>query len=71
MRETFMSVISGLHHLTSTESCPGVYNSPFTAVTGGPPQIAGMTVEEHLRSSRVARKHQQKAGRAGGYNTRE
>mmetsp|Transcript_24034 Transcript_24034/g.58928 ORF Transcript_24034/g.58928 Transcript_24034/m.58928 type:complete len:212 (+) Transcript_24034:236-871(+) len=52
MRETFLQVISGMHHLTSTEVCPGVYNSPFTAVLGGPPQVAGKTVEEHLRSER-------------------
>lgn len=50
MRETFLSAIRGMHHLASTEVCPGVYNSPFTAVLGGPPQVAGKTIEEHLRT---------------------
>ena len=39
MRETFLNAIRGMHHLTSTEVMPGVYNSPFTAVLGGPPQV--------------------------------
>ena len=52
MRETFLNAISGMHHLASTEVCPGIYNSPFSAVIGGPPSVAGKTLEEHLRSAR-------------------
>ena len=54
MRETFLNAIRGMHHLTSTEVMPGVYNSPYTAVLGGPPQVAGKTIEEHLRTERYA-----------------
>mmetsp|Transcript_15183 Transcript_15183/g.49819 ORF Transcript_15183/g.49819 Transcript_15183/m.49819 type:complete len:309 (+) Transcript_15183:52-978(+) len=48
----FADTIKGLHHLVSTESCQGIYNSPFAVVTGGPPMVAGKAVEEHLRDVR-------------------
>jgi len=52
LRQRFNNTIQGLHHLVSTEVCPGVYNSPFSAVTGGPPTVAGGPLEEHLRNCR-------------------
>jgi len=52
MRTKFTDSIVGLHHLVSTEVTPGIYNSPFAAVTGGPPMVAGNPLEEHLRSAR-------------------
>jgi len=55
MRRKFNNTIAGLHHLVSTEVCPGIYNSPFSAVTGGPPSIGGTVLEDHLRSTRQGR----------------
>jgi len=52
-REKFAHTIKGLHHLVSTEVCPGIYYSPFAAVLGGPPMIAGKAVEQHLRGARL------------------
>lgn len=49
MREAFQNALKGRHHLSSTEVCPGVYNSPFAAVTGGQSSVGGKTLEEHLR----------------------
>lgn len=45
----FEKLISKLHHLISTESCPSIFNSPYTALTGGPPTIAGLHVEDYLK----------------------
>jgi len=44
----FESVVGNLHHLISTKSCPGVYNSPFNAAAQA--TIFGVPVEEHLKS---------------------
>lgn len=48
----FTKTIQGLHHLVSTESSPGIYNSPFALITGGKPAVAGKPLEDHLRSAR-------------------
>ncbi len=49
MQAEFKKVASGLHHLLSTKSRPGVYNSPFAL--DGPPTAFGVSVEDHLRDS--------------------
>ncbi|QDZ22780.1 hypothetical protein HOP50_08g53280 [Chloropicon primus] len=48
----FEEIFSKLHHLISTESCPSIFNSPYTALTGGPPTIAGQHVEDYLRKTK-------------------
>jgi hypothetical protein len=45
----FKRVSQGLHHLLSTSTQPGVYNSPFAA--DAPPVAFGKHVEEHLRDN--------------------
>mmetsp|Transcript_63599 Transcript_63599/g.201131 ORF Transcript_63599/g.201131 Transcript_63599/m.201131 type:complete len:332 (+) Transcript_63599:86-1081(+) len=54
-QDRFVRTIDGLHHLVSTDCCPGVYNSPFASVAGGLPSVGGVTVEEHLRATRHGR----------------
>ena len=49
IQRKFDGVFSKLHHLISTESCPSIFNSPYTALTGGPPTIAGHHVEDYLK----------------------
>lgn len=44
----FKKVSSNLHHLVSTRSMPGIYNSPYVA--DNPPTAMGIPVEEHLRA---------------------
>eukprot|EP00967_Tisochrysis_lutea_P130163 scaffold224752_cov18-Tisochrysis_lutea.AAC.1 len=41
--------VSQLHHLVSTTSQPGIFNSPYAIATGSVPFIAGAPVEEHLK----------------------
>ena len=48
----FKKTISGMHHLVSTQSSAGIYNSPFSAVVGGKPSVAGRPLEDHLRETR-------------------
>lgn len=48
----FGKIIRKLHHLISTECCASIFNSPYTALTGGPPMIAGLHVEEYLKMVR-------------------
>jgi len=43
------SQVGQLHHLVSTNSQPGVFNSPYAIATGSVPFIAGAPVEEHLK----------------------
>ncbi|GMH68266.1 hypothetical protein TL16_g04888 [Triparma laevis f. inornata] len=45
--EEFKKVTSNLHHLLSTKTQPGIYNSPYTA--DNPPTAMGIPVEDHLR----------------------
>ncbi|GMI40411.1 hypothetical protein TrCOL_g5927 [Triparma columacea] len=47
-QEEFKKVTSNLHHLLSTKSMPGIYNSPYVA--DAPPTAMGIPVEEHLRA---------------------
>ena len=47
----FRKTIQGMHHLVSTHSCAGIYNSPFSAVVGGKPSVAGRPLEDHLRET--------------------
>jgi len=46
-RETVTRLATRLHHLRSTASCAGIYNSPFHV--GYHPTAFGVPVEEHLR----------------------
>ncbi|GBG24227.1 Spermatosis-associated protein 17 [Hondaea fermentalgiana] len=48
MQDDFKKVAQKLHHLLSTKSRPGVYNSPYALE--GPPTAFGVPVEEHLRN---------------------
>ena len=48
--DAFLKTLRGSHYLSSTEVCPGVYNSPWTAVLGGAQLVSGKSIEEHLRS---------------------
>jgi len=45
--EEFRKVTANLHHLLSTKSMPGIYNSPYVA--DNPPTAMGIPVEDHLR----------------------
>lgn len=49
--QSFDESIKGMHHLVSTETIPGVYNSPYAAAFGNTPTVAGVTVEQHLRNT--------------------
>ena len=49
-RKRFEGALKGLHHLVSTQSSAGIYNSPFNAVVGGPPTVGGVAIEDHLKS---------------------
>uniref|UniRef100_A0A7S3QXK0 Uncharacterized protein n=1 Tax=Dunaliella tertiolecta TaxID=3047 RepID=A0A7S3QXK0_DUNTE len=48
-RSAFETKVSQLHHLVSTTSQPGIFNSPYAIATGSVPFIAGAPVEEHLK----------------------
>lgn len=48
-RETVNSLATRLHHLRSTASCAGIYNSPYHV--GYHPTAFGVPVEEHLRNA--------------------
>jgi len=67
----FDATVRGLHHLVSTESCPGIYNSPFAAITGGMPSVAGQPLEDHLRSARKGISLLPKAGAGSKPSTAE
>jgi hypothetical protein len=41
-------VVSSLHHMLSTGTCAGVYNSPYDQMA--PATVYGLPVEEHLRN---------------------
>ena len=45
-RETVLRLATRLHHLRSTASCAGIYNSPYHV--GYHPTAFGVAVEEHL-----------------------
>ena len=46
--DDFEKVVGSLHHLLSTASCRGLYNSPYHQATQA--TIFGRPVEEHLRN---------------------
>lgn len=48
-RETVTRLATRLHHLRSTATCQGIYNSPYHV--GYHPTAFGVPVEEHLRSA--------------------
>lgn len=50
-RKAFDDKVSRLHHLLSTTSQPGIFNSPYAVATGTVPIIAGAPVEDHLKSA--------------------
>ncbi|MEW5313354.1 MAG: hypothetical protein WDW38_004927 [Sanguina aurantia] len=50
-RRLFDEKVSHLHHLCSTSSQPGVFNSPYNLATSTLPHVAGQPVEDHLRAS--------------------
>eukprot|EP00193_Tetraselmis_chui_P016555 CAMPEP_0177784202 /NCGR_PEP_ID=MMETSP0491_2-20121128/19554_1 /TAXON_ID=63592 /ORGANISM="Tetraselmis chuii, Strain PLY429" /LENGTH=412 /DNA_ID=CAMNT_0019304911 /DNA_START=162 /DNA_END=1400 /DNA_ORIENTATION=+ len=47
----FGNTIQKMHHLVSTAAQPGIFNSPYSHVTGGPPAVAGVPVEAHLQDT--------------------
>ncbi len=59
----FEKVVGKLHHLISTESCPSIFNSPYTTLTGGPPTIGGVSVEEYLK---LVKREASKSGKLAG-----
>jgi len=46
--ERFENVIGSLHHMLSTASCSGVYNSPYNL--SNPQTAFGLPIESHLRN---------------------
>ena len=48
-RETVLRLATRLHHLRSTASCAGIYNSPYHV--GYHPTAFGVAVEEHLSNA--------------------
>jgi hypothetical protein len=47
--EEFQRLTSGLHHLISTKTSPGIYNSPY--LYGNVPTVHDVPLEDHLRMS--------------------
>ena len=47
-RRNFVNIAKNLHHLVSTTTIPGVYNTPFLPVELKP-QVYNADIEEHLR----------------------
>jgi hypothetical protein len=50
MRKEFDNLAGELHHLISTQACPGVYNPPYNDAL---PQAFDKPIEQHLRDSCV------------------
>eukprot|EP00197_Chlamydomonas_leiostraca_P012889 CAMPEP_0202862614 /NCGR_PEP_ID=MMETSP1391-20130828/3592_1 /ASSEMBLY_ACC=CAM_ASM_000867 /TAXON_ID=1034604 /ORGANISM="Chlamydomonas leiostraca, Strain SAG 11-49" /LENGTH=419 /DNA_ID=CAMNT_0049542169 /DNA_START=192 /DNA_END=1451 /DNA_ORIENTATION=+ len=50
-RRAFDDKVGRLHHLLSTASQPGIFNSPYAIATGTVPIIAGAPVEDHLKTA--------------------
>ena len=48
-RRCFENTVKNLHHLTSTDSCRGIFNSAFDTVYGAP-TVGGHPIEAHLRA---------------------
>ncbi len=47
----FDTQVGRLGHLMSTASRPGVFSSSYSVAAGTVPAVAGLSLEEHLRSS--------------------
>ena len=47
-RRNFVNIAKNLHHLVSTTTIPGVYNTPFLPAELKP-QVYNADIEEHLR----------------------
>ena len=47
-RRNFVNIAKNLHHLVSTATIPGVYNTPFLPAELKP-QVYNADIEEHLR----------------------
>jgi len=47
----FGNTIQKMHHLVSTTAQPGIFNSPYAYVNGGPPAVGGVPVEAHLHGT--------------------
>lgn len=45
------TIAQNLHHLVSTKSVSGVFNSPYMRLSGRVPTIRGVEVEQHLTIS--------------------
>lgn len=45
------AIAQNLHHLVSTKSISGVFNSPYMRNSGRVPTIRGVEVEQHLTIS--------------------
>ncbi|KAG2427072.1 hypothetical protein HXX76_012586 [Chlamydomonas incerta] len=50
-RKLFADKVSKLHHLVSTATQPGIFNSPYSVATGTLPVIMSQPVEEHLKGA--------------------
>jgi hypothetical protein len=49
-RAEFNEICKRVHHLASTRTIPGIYNSPYSAV-GMKPQAFNVDIETHLKTS--------------------
>lgn len=47
----FLRAVTNMHHMLSTQSRPGIYNSPFAVVSGGRPNVGGKAVEDCIRDT--------------------
>lgn len=50
-KQSFDKATANLHHLVSTQSCRGIYNSPYAEELGTVPTAFGERVETHLNRS--------------------
>lgn len=50
-RKLFDQKVGKLHHLLSTSSQPGIFNSPHAMASGTLPLVLGSPVEDHLKAS--------------------
>ena len=48
----FWKKASKLHHLLSTSNVPGVYRSPYQALTNTVPLLDSIPVEDQIRANR-------------------
>lgn len=48
----FWNKASKLHHLLSTSNVPGVYRSPYQALTNTVPLLDSIPVEDQIRANR-------------------